>query len=222
MKKTSLLFIVLLAFVTLQNCSSVKVLDSWKSDNVADVKDNNFLVVARTNNNQARIAFENEIVAQMESKGYNATASFSKFGTLSPNAKKSEDHESKMRALLKSEGFDAVVLTVMKDLQEETRIQQDGGYYAGGNYYGYYPRYYGGFYGYFYNPVAYHTMGTYVPETTTTYTSRLYVLETTVYDLTLEGENQLVAVITSQIDNPSTATGAAQEYVKKIAASLSK
>ena len=108
----------------------------------------------------------------------------------------------------------------MKDYQESTRVQQDGGYYAGGNYYGYYPRYYGGFYGYYYNPVSYHTIGNYVPQTTTTSTSRLYVLETTIYNLKESGENQLIAVVTSQLDNPKSASTIASEYVKKITASL--
>lgn len=220
MKKVFVILICLTLTVSLQNCSSVRVLDSWKTDNISNIKENNFLVVARTDNNQARIAFENEIVQQMEAKGYKATASFSKFGTMKPNDPKSEANEQRLREILKAEGFDGVVLTVMKDYQEETRVQKDGGYYAGGTYYGYYPRYYGGFYGYFYNPMSYHSLGNYVEETTTTSTSRLYILETTVYNLKETGENQLVAVITSQIDNPQTASGAAEEYVKKIAQSL--
>ena len=220
MKKTSVFLILLLIGFTFQNCSSVKVLDSWKSDAVTSVKDNNFLVVARTENNQARVAFENEIVKQMQEKGYNAVASFSKFGDLKPNAAKTEESQKRLQAILKSEGFDGVVLTVMKDYKEETRVQSDGGYYSGGNYYGYYPRYYGGFYGYYYNPMSYHSRGVYVPESTTTSTSKLYVLETTVYNLKASGENQLVAVVTSQLDNPTSATKIAAEYVKKITASL--
>ncbi|NQY06417.1 MAG: hypothetical protein HRT68_09605, partial [Flavobacteriaceae bacterium] len=72
-------FILLSVMIVLSSCSSVKVLDSWKSDRIPEVKNNNFLVVARANNQQARIAFENEIVRQMESNGYKATASFAKF-----------------------------------------------------------------------------------------------------------------------------------------------
>ena len=220
MKKTSVFLILLLIGFTFQNCSSVKVLDSWKSDAVTSVKDNNFLVVARTENNQARVAFENEIVKQMQEKGYNAVASFSKFGDLKPNAAKTEEGHKRLQAILKSEGFDGVVLTVMKDYKEETRVQNDGGYYSGGDYSGYYPNYYGGFYGYYYNPMSYHSRGVYVPESTTTSTSKLYVLETTVYNLKASGENQLVAVVTSQLDNPTSATKIAAEYVKKITASL--
>ncbi|MBO6605490.1 hypothetical protein [Psychroserpens sp.] len=220
MKKIQNAFTLLLITILIYGCSTVKVLDSWKSDDIGDIKSNSFLVVARTNNTQARVAFENEIVKQMTAKGYKATSSLAKFGDWKPNDVKEDDDPEKLKQILKNEGFNGVVLTVMKDFKEETRIQQDGGYYAGGTYYGYYPRYYGGFYGYFYNPMSYRTLGNYVPVTTTTTTSKLYILETTVYNLKETGENQLVAVVTSQLDNPQNATETAEEYVKKIAQSL--
>ena len=52
MKKLILPLVCILT-LTLHNCSSVKVLDAWKSDNIGNIKDNNFLVVARTENKQA-------------------------------------------------------------------------------------------------------------------------------------------------------------------------
>lgn len=220
MKKISILLVLFIFGLMFQNCSTVKVLDSWKSDKVSTIKGNNFLVVARTDNSQARIAFESEIAKQMEAKGFKATPSFSKFGDLKPNAQPSEESQERLKQLLNAEGFDGVVLTVMKDYQEETRIEKDGGYYAGGNYYGYYPRYYGAFYGYYAHPMSMTTLGNYVPETTTTRISKIYILETTVYNLKETGEKQLVAVVTSKVDNPESAGTTASEYVKKITASL--
>ncbi|WP_422106770.1 hypothetical protein [Winogradskyella sp.] len=220
MKKITPILCCLMAVMTLQHCSSVKVLDSWKSDSVSDVKNRNFLVVARSSNTQARLAFENEIVKQMTSNGYKATASYAKFGDMNPNEEPSESNKGKIKKLLDAEGFDGVVLTVMKDYQEETRVQREGGYYEGGNYYGYYPRYYGGFYTYYRHPMSMRTLGNYVPETITTTTSKVYILETTIYDLKAKDDNQLVAIVTSQIDNPASASAAASAYVKKVAASL--
>ena len=220
MKKNSTLLLLFVIGLTFQNCSSVKVLDSWKSETITNIKATNFLVVARSNNNQARLTFENEIVKQMEAKGYKATASFAKFGDMKPNEKQSEASKKNLEKIIKAEGFDGVVLTVMKDYQEETRVEKDGGYYAGGNYYGYYPRYYGGFYGYYRHPMSMTTLGNYVPETSTTRTSKVYILETTVYDLKAAVERQLVAVVTSKLDNPESASEAASAYVKKITASL--
>ena len=220
MNKITVSSIYLAIFLLFSGCSSVKVIDSWKSDNISTIKDNNFIVVARANNLQAQIAFENEIVKQMKSNGYQATASYSKFGEMKPNEPELESDKEKFKKILELEGFNAVILTVMKDYQEETRLEKEGGYYTGGNYYGYYPKYYSSFYPYYYNPISYHSMGNYVEETYTTNVSKLYILETTIYNLDESEENQLVAVITSKIDNPETASGAAKGYVKEISKKL--
>ncbi len=223
MKKISAFLIICGIVITFQNCSSVKVMDSWKSDAIASLKDNNFLVVARTENKQARIAFETEIVKQMTAKGYTATPSFEKFPKLDPNKKMTEERSNEIKNMLEAEGFNGVVLTILKDYQEETRIENSGGYYSGGNYYGYYPRYYGGFYGYYYNAAAYNsfrTLGNYVEETSTEYTAKIYIVETTIYDLEAEGEDQLKAIVTSKLDNPQNDGETAKDYVKKVANSL--
>jgi hypothetical protein len=93
MKKNALIVTCLIGLFLSQSCSSVKVMDSWKSDDISTIKQNNFLVVARTENTQARIAFEDEIVKQMTEKGYKATSSFSKFASLKPNEKPSEEKQ---------------------------------------------------------------------------------------------------------------------------------
>ncbi len=149
-----------------------------------------------------------------------ATASFTKFPKLNPNQKITEEKSKMIKDILQKDGFNGVVLTVIKDVQDVSKTVTDGGYYAGGNYYGYYPRYYGGFYGYYYNPYSYSTLGNYVPETTTTYSATNYVLETVVYNLDETGENQLVAVVTSKIEDPENAAKTAKQYVKAITKSF--
>jgi len=220
MKKSIPIFLFFVLALTFQNCSSVKVMDSWKSDDISSLKDNNFLVFTRTENKQARITLENEIVKQMTAKGYKATASFQKFPGFDPSKKMSEGERNQLREIIEGKGYNGVVLTILKDYQEETRIETEGGGYAGGTYYGYYPRYYGGFYGYYNNPYSYRTMGNYVEQTSTEYTAKLYILETTIYDLEAKGEQQLKAIVTSKLDNPESASAIAKDYVKKVSNSL--
>ena len=220
MKKSIPIFLFFVLVLTFQNCSSVKVMDSWKSDDISSLKDNNFLVFTRTENKQARITLENEIVKQMTAKGYKATASFQKFPGFDPSKKMSEGERNQLREIIEGKGYNGVVLTILKDYQEETRIETEGGGYAGGTYYGYYPRYYGGFYGYYNNPYSYRTMGNYVEQTSTEYTAKLYILETTIYDLEAKGEQQLKAIVTSKLDNPESASAIAKDYVKKVSNSL--
>ena len=225
MKKSIYLVLSLTVILLLNSCSSVKVLSSWKADNVDTIRDKNILVLARTQNKQARIAFENEIVAQLTAEGMKATASFTKFPKLNPDEEVTEERQHMIREILDNEGFNGVVVTVVKDYQESEKTVTDGGYYAGGTYgyggyHGYYGGYYGGFNGYYHNPMSYSSYGSYVPSTTTTYTTKVYILETVIYNLDEPEGKQLVAVVTSQLEDPKDVTKNAEEYVKAITKSF--
>lgn len=218
MKKLLIPFLFVYA-LTLVGCSSVRVLDAWKADDIGSMKGNKFLIVARTDDKQARIALENEIVDAMTASGYTAEASFTSFTQFSPDDKSDQDTE-KLEQLLASKGYNGVVLTAVKDYKEEQRTTTSGGYYAGGSYMGYYPAYYGGFYDYYYHPYAYSSYGNYVPSSSTTSIAQIYILETTIYDLTKAGDKQLVAVVTSELDNPQNVTSVSKDLVKKIGKAL--
>lgn len=222
MTRKTVVYSLMFIFLALSACSTAKVLNSWKSDNVADVRDNNMLVIARTNNKSARIAFESEIVKELTEKGIKATASFEKIPKLNPDKEITEQEQENIKKVLLDSGFNGVVLTVVKEEQELTKTVTDGGYYAGSTYYGYYPRYYNGFYGYYRNPMSYSTLGNYVEETITTYTAKNYILETVIYDLEKSDEEQLVAVVTSKLEEPQDAESTAKNYVKAISKSLTK
>lgn len=222
MKKSFYLIFSLTVLLTLNSCSSVKVLNSWKADNISAIKDNNLLVIARTDNLSARTAFENEIVKQLSDRGIKATASFTKFPKLNPDEKIDESKQEMIKAMLKKDGFNGVVLTVIKEVEEISETTIEGGNYAGGNYYGYYPRYYGGFYGYYRNPMSYSTYGNYEQQTMSTRTSKNFVLETVIYDLEATDEEQLVGVVTSKIIEPQSASSAAKHYVSAISKSFDK
>ena len=225
MKKTFKFFTAIFALTIIASCSGVKVLDAWKSDTVSDINDNNMLVIARTSNKQARIAFESEITKQMTADGFKATSSYSVLPTNMDTEKELTDEQKKnFRNFLINEGYNGIVLTVLKDYQESTRTTTDGGYYAGATYGGaygaYYPGYYGGFYGYYSHPYSYSSIGSYTPSTTTTSIVKTFVVETVVYDLDQEDGKQLAAVVTTKIEDPQDVTKNAQEYVKKITESL--
>jgi len=229
MKKSFYLVCTLTLVLLFNSCSSVEVLNSWKADNASSVKDNNMLVIVRTENLSSRMSFENEIVDQLKERGIKATASFIEFPKLNPDEKVSEGKQEAIIDMLKGQGYNGVVLTVLKDVQELTKTTVEGGYYAGANYAGYYPRYYGGFYGYYYHPMSYSnygnhvaSTGSYVDPTYTTQTTAIYVLETVIYDLDNKGEDQLVAVVTSKISEPESVGVAAKQYVKAITKSFDK
>ncbi len=208
------------------NCSSIKVIDAWRGDNINTIKDQNILVIARAANELARVSFEQEIAKQIRAAGLNATESHKQFPGHKPDHKLSVEEVDKLKATIQDAGFNGVVVSVLKDLQETTRVTEEGGYYtggyAGGPYHSYYPGYYGGFYGYYGNAMSYSTYGNYVPSTLTTHTSKVYILETVVYNLDQPDDKQLVAVVTStsKVDNPQSVTTTAKQYAKAIVKSL--
>ena len=224
MKNTFKFICTLALIIIVSSCSSIKVVDSWKSETASSIKDNNVLVIARTQDKQARIAFEQAMSNQMRSNGIKATESFRKFPNMLPDDKLSEEKLKNFRAFLDNEGYNGIVVTVVKDMRESTQTSESGGYYAGASYgYGYggfYPSYYGGFYGYYAHPMSYSTYGSYTPSTYTTTTTKTYIVETVVYDLEQEADKQLVAVVTSQIEDPQDMTKNAEEYTKKVSESL--
>jgi hypothetical protein len=220
MKRSIYLILSLTLILLVSSCSSVKVLDAWKADDVTAFKDNNILVIARTSNKSARVAFEEEIANQLRARGMKATESFTRFPNMRPNEEVTEEKRDLIMDILKYEGYNGIVLTVVKDVQLETKTYTSGGYYPGGAYSSFYPGYYGGFYGYYHHPYSYSSYGYYDPGTTTTRTTKTYVLETVIYDLDQAGNQQLVAVITSTITDPNKAHKAAKQYVEAITKSL--
>lgn len=221
MKQITKVVTLLTLALILQSCSAVKVLDSWKGDNASSMKEKNILVVARTNDTQARIAFEEEIAGQLRAKGLKATESFKKFPKLNPDEKPSDEKSEMIKTLLEREGYNGVVISVLKDYQEQTQTTTSGGGYAGGTMYPMgYPGYYSGFYGYYRFPMSYSTFGTYTPETTTTRVSKTYIVETLAYNLDLPEAKQMVAIVTSKIEDPSSVSITASDYAKLIVKSL--
>ena len=222
--KRIILLIVLVALGT--SCSSVKVINAWKNEEavVDKFKEKNVLVIGRTADNTARIAFEEALANQLKSRGIKATESFKKAPKIYPNKEISEERVALMKSLLASEGYNAIVLTVIKDKEQTTRTSHSG-IYVGASYGAYYPGHYGNFYNYYATPYAYggyyNSFGGYVPlgdTTVETYTK--YVLETVAYNLDETEDNQLVAVVTTNVDDPKDAYKTAGEYAEKIFESL--
>ena len=223
--KKNLTILVLLAFsFVFQNCGSVKVRDSWTGEEVtvAKFKKKNILVLARTADNTSRIAFEEALADELRANNYKATESFKKFPKIYTNKEITEERIAFVQSILDSEGYNGIVIVAVKD-QESTTTTSSSGVYVGAGYGGY-PGYYGGFYNYYRAPYAYgsyyNSFGGYIPTSTSTSTSTTYVLETVFYNLDEPQENQLVAVVTSELDDPKEAYKTAQKYVETMVKSF--
>lgn len=215
MKKLLALAIILV----LSSCSSVKVTDSWKGDNLNTLSGKKILVVARSDDMVTRQRFEQEIANKLREKGIDATESYTKFPSMKHNQKRSEAEIQQVVQIIKNEGFSGILLTVLKDKSKEIVTSETGGYTSGGYYPSHYGGYYGGFGGYYgsvYSPYGYGYGGSYVPSETRTYTSETYALETVIYNLDLPKGKQLLGVLSVDITDPKSASKVAPEYADAV------
>ncbi|MFD1293215.1 hypothetical protein ACFQ5N_05135 [Lutibacter holmesii] len=214
--------------------SSINVVNKWTAENSeGTLKDKNILVIARAANEKVRMAFEDEMAKQLRAKGFNATESYKKHPNLKSDQKMTAEKKVKVKKVLEEEGYNSVVLSVLKDKLENIKSTEGGGYYAGQSLKSYYPPYipvysygfYGGYgfsSGYLYNTKTYQDYGTYVESSVETETTNSYVLETLAYNLELAEDKQLVAYVTTRIDEPDNYKSAAKGNTQKILESFKK
>ncbi len=229
LKRNLYLFLMTCFMFLLSNCGSsskVKVYDTYKAtpDIVNAFKSKNVLVIARTSDNNSRIAFEQAIAKELRAMGITCTESYKKVPTIHANTEMTEDRLNMIKKLMSSEGFNGVVLTSVKSSKTSLHTSDTG--VSAGFYGNAYPGYYGSFYPYYSYPYAYgpyySSFDGYTPVETTTTTTTTYVLETVAYNLDEPKEKQLVAAITTSIDNPKKASEIADDYVEKIMKELTK
>ena len=108
--------LILILVLFLQSCSSTKVLSAWKAEQetIDKFREKNILVIARTADDHARIAFEEAIKLQLEAKGLKATESFKKFPKIHNEREMTEERLAMVLSILDSEGYNGVVITVIK------------------------------------------------------------------------------------------------------------
>ncbi len=217
MKKTLPLILILTALL-LTSCSSFKIIKSYKSDSVATMQDKKILVVGRSTKKDVRVAYEDAITKKLISSGYNATASYKKYPDFKPNTKVSDDQKQHIRFILEKDGYNGVVLTLLKDIEVSSREvgaeQYDAPVIYGG---ASMPFVYGGFYAYWDMPGTYSVDQVALNVEGSTITSKLYTLETVIYNLDKEDGKQLEAWITASIENPDNVIHTASGYANSIA-----
>ncbi len=201
------------------SCSTVKVSDTWKDIDSTNIKNKNILVVSKSENTTVRERFEKDMVTQLNRKGYNATESFTKYPDLNPVREGNMKELKKIGESLVDQGYEVVVLTVLRDIEEYSKTITTSTSYTVNTY----PVYY---YRRGYHRSFYRGFGTiYVdggPYETITSTNKKYILETLVYDLTMPENEQLLTIITSEVKNPETLGTTSNDFSKQMVKVMSK
>lgn len=206
--------IILLMVIVFYSCSSIKVLSAWKADQVRlnNFKEQSILVITRTPDNSTRITIEEGIVKQMTMRGYNVTESYREFPQINVNSKVTNALMQDIKNTIMNKGYTGVVVTSVKDLKRSYHTLKDDAHYND-------------FDDYYRSPYAneshYRDVKGYMPVSQTTLSTK-YVVETVAYNLSKEGDEQLVGVVTSSVIDPEKVLNFAEKYVVKITKALDK
>ena len=185
--------------------SSVKITNSWKSDNLPQKSYNKIIVVGMLPDKERdmRENMENHMVGDLKSHGYNAVSSFRELG---PKAFENMN-EQEVLDKIKDYGVDAVITIVLLDKQRERYYVPSRIYYSP---YTIYQRHFFGYYTTIYGRI--YTPGYYIRNTK-------YFWESNFYDM--EGRQLLYSVQTESFD-PASAATLSNEYGQMIVNDLAK
>jgi hypothetical protein len=220
--KTNSSKLILLAFsVCLFGCSTVKVINSWSSDNIETIESKKILVIVKAKKPNSRKTYESKIAQRLRGAKLNAIESYTKFPKINPNDTLTEEGLEYIKNLFKKEGFNAIVYSAVIGVENLSKTTASGGYEAGTTLGAYAYVNTIGFYGFYTSPIPTPAFkGVYEEPTYDTQTAKIYVLETRTYNLDLPEKDQLVAVVTSKIENVETSHNLANNYAKAVLESL--
>ncbi|GAA4280946.1 hypothetical protein [Gaetbulibacter aestuarii] len=195
--------IILVSF----SCSSSRMIDSWRNSNYTDFQPTKVLIVGVTDNLTARRTFESQLQSAFRDRGINAVESYNVFAPSFTNTKQSEETIEKEVNKLAHEGFDAVLISAVKGVNEKTSYTGD--WYIRNYYWPRFGRYY-----YFYQDV-YFDRGYYEKY-------KVYTIESTLYNLKDTNKKSLVWVASYNLVDPSSVNASVNKYVKAIIKALEK
>lgn len=202
MKKIIYAFGLLLLVLS---CSSTRMVDSWKSQEYNNYRPKKVLIVGVTENLTARKKFESQLKIELKNRGVNAVESYDVFTPTFTSLKQTEEDIQKEVEKIHNNGFDAVLISAVKGVNEKTT-------YTGDRFVtDYYWRRFGRYY-YLYQDV-YFDRGYYNKY-------KIYNIEASLYNLKENNDKSLIWVASYNIVDPSTINTTVNDYVKAIIKSL--
>ena len=106
MKKLAILMVLVLS-----GCSSIQLVENWKSPDVVIFDANKVLVVGMTQNKEAREDFETRMTQEFTKRGIGAMRSLDLFDVEFTSSEKSEQEIDAVEDLLIERDFDAILFT---------------------------------------------------------------------------------------------------------------
>ena len=205
MKKIFIL--LLLKSLLLSGCASTYL---QNSTNVSKQKKkyDKILVVSRSKDRTARVRAEDQMVRDLQARGVNAVSAIDVIKTASFDKELTDAELDDLRNKLIANGYDGVVITNLVDASQYKDVIPGSARTA-------------------YVPVRYGRFGRYYSAYPATYwepdrveTGVEYTLESCLYDITVEGENDLQWIGRFKVKDPSNLLKVIEKYSAELTAEL--
>lgn len=198
---TRILFYTTLLFTLLiTSCSNSRLLSVWVDNNLETESINRVIVIGVADNKMARRLYEDRFVSELGKEGVDAIASYKHIPEDVKITRESLDKA------IKDLNLDAVILTHLLAIDEETVYHQPVNYVVTTGYYGHYYNYYP-------------TVSNYVQSPGYYSTNKLVKLETNVYDA---NSAALIWSAQSSTFNPDTAKDVINPVIKLVINDMKK
>jgi len=196
-----------MVFIIFTSCSSTRFVDSWKNKEIAEFKPEKLLVIGMTDNLTARKIFEEDLQLALSKRNINVNESGTVLEESFTETKKSEAEINAMVSKLAKEGFDAILITTVKGVDEQTNYSP--GYYTMNNRWTRFGRYYYRYQDVYFTPNYYSNF-------------KVYHLETSLYNINQDDNKSLVWVGTFDIVSPQNISATIKDYVARIIKQMEK
>lgn len=199
------LFYYIIVMGLFLNCSSTKMIDSWKSSEYTNYQPKKVLIVGMTDNLTARKIFEQNLKNEFMSRGIEAVESYDVFGRAFMDSKQTEEQINQEVNRLVGEGYDSVFISAVKGVDEKTSYSGDQ--FVTGYYWRRFGRYYYRYQDVYFQPGYYKDY-------------KVYHIEASLYNLKLNNDKSLVWVASYNIVDPNSINTTVNDYVETIIESL--
>ncbi|MFC4634630.1 hypothetical protein ACFO3O_11965 [Dokdonia ponticola] len=190
--------ILLLGIIMLSGCSSIRVVDSWKNEDVLFFKPQKLLVVGVTNNLTARKIFESRLKEEFQKRNINAFESSEIIDVSFTDSKKTEEEINTMIQGLSEKGFDAIIISAVKGVDDKRNYSR--GYYTIDYRWRRFGRYYYYYQDIYYNPDYYNEY-------------KIYHVETSIYNINENDDKSLIWVGALDLVDPQGIYKTVDDYV---------
>ncbi len=199
--------IYIIGLVLLSSCAANRVSESWVNKEYTNYQPKKVLIIGLTDNLNGRTLFEEQIKSQLTKRGIEAVESYTVFKPTFTNLKQTEEEIETEVKRLSNEGFDAVLISAVKGIDEKVSYSGDDFNTL------YYWRRFGRYY--YLTQDIYYTEGYYNQY-------KIYHIEASLYNLKENNDKSLVWVASYDVVDPRTINKTVTDYVTAIVRSLEK